>query len=73
MRVFILSLLAALALSFSGQGQSLDDVIKVGNESFDTKDYYNASDSEINVCLGHQQIHDIYTFSYHHIKRYMDY
>ncbi len=42
MRLVILSLLASLAFSFASYGQSLDQVIKVGNQSFDTKDYYNA-------------------------------
>ncbi|MCO6480198.1 MAG: PD40 domain-containing protein [Phaeodactylibacter sp.] len=42
MRLLILSLLASLVFSFTSHGQSLDQVIKVGNQSFDTKDYYNA-------------------------------
>ncbi|MCB0565017.1 MAG: PD40 domain-containing protein [Phaeodactylibacter sp.] len=42
MRVVILSVLAGLVLSFTGNSQSLDEVVKVGNQSFDTKDYYNA-------------------------------
>lgn len=42
MRIILLSTLASLVLSFTGYSQSLDEVIKVGNQSFDTKDYYNA-------------------------------
>ena len=42
MRVVLLSILAGLVFSFTGNSQSLDEVVKVGNQSFDTKDYYNA-------------------------------
>lgn len=42
MRAILLSVLAGLLFPFISCGQSLDEVIKVGNQSFDTKDYYNA-------------------------------
>lgn len=42
MRVVVLFLLASLGLPFTSYGQSLDEVIEAGNESFATKDYYNA-------------------------------
>lgn len=42
MRILILSLLASLGFSFASYSQSLDEVIEAGNESFGTKDYYNA-------------------------------
>lgn len=37
-----MSLLVSLVFSITSHGQSLDEVIKVGNQSFMTKDYYNA-------------------------------
>ncbi|MCB0583908.1 MAG: PD40 domain-containing protein [Phaeodactylibacter sp.] len=42
MKIAVLSLVAFLAFWVAGQSQSLDGVIKAGNESFETKDYYNA-------------------------------
>ncbi|MCB0571172.1 MAG: PD40 domain-containing protein [Phaeodactylibacter sp.] len=42
MRTTILSVLAALLAFSSGYSQSLEKVLKVGEESFNTKDYYSA-------------------------------
>lgn len=42
MRIIILSVLATLLAVTSGYSQSLEKVLKVGEESFDTKDYYSA-------------------------------
>lgn len=37
-----MSILASLVFPFTNFGQTLDEVVKVGNRSFDTKDYYKA-------------------------------
>lgn len=42
MRIILLSVLAVLLTLSSGYGQSLEKVLKVGEESFSTKDYYSA-------------------------------
>ncbi|MCB0565020.1 MAG: PD40 domain-containing protein [Phaeodactylibacter sp.] len=42
MRILFLSVLAFLALPFSGHSQSLKQVLEAGDESFQNRDYYNA-------------------------------
>lgn len=42
MRILFLSVLACLALHFTGNGQSLKQVLEAGDESFQNRDYYNA-------------------------------
>ncbi|MCB0558333.1 MAG: PD40 domain-containing protein [Lewinellaceae bacterium] len=42
MRILFLSLLVFLALPFSGNSQSLKQVLEAGDESFQNRDYYNA-------------------------------
>ena len=42
MRILFLSVLAFLALPFSGHSQSLKQVLEAGDESFQNRDYFNA-------------------------------
>ncbi|MCB9047932.1 MAG: hypothetical protein H6556_00780 [Lewinellaceae bacterium] len=42
MRILFLSIMAILALQYSGQSQSLKEVLEAGDASFQSRDYYNA-------------------------------